>query len=312
MMKKTGPSKIKLIAIGGPTASGKTDFALAVAEKFNGEIVNADSRQVYKKLDIGTAKEPIEKRNNDGTVIISGIRHHLIDIVDPKEEYTLADFQKDAHAAIRNISEKGKLPIIAGGTGLYLDAVVYNYDLSFEKRNKKRRRQLQKLPVQELQRQIEIRDPEILKGMNESDRNNQHRLIRAIERHDEGRAHLITENTSLYETLYLVLDLPREQNNLKIDKRVDEMYKKGLVKENTELRKKGYSTDLSALKTIGYQEFDDHFSGNQTLEETRKLIALHTMQYAKRQRTWFRKNEDAQWVRTTDAGIRMVEKFIKC
>lgn len=310
MTEKNDLSKIKLVAIGGATASGKTAFALTVAKKFNGEIVNSDSRQVYKKLDIGTAKEPIEKRNSDGTVIISGVRHYLIDIVAPNEEYTLADFQKDAHAAIRRISERGKLPIITGGTGLYLDAVIYNYDLSFEKRDKKRRERLQKLPVQELQRHMEIRDPEIFKEMNESDRNNPHRLIRAIERHEEGRAHLITENASTYETIYLVLDPPREQNDLKIDKRVDEMFKKGLVKENTELREQGYSTDLSALKTIGYQEFDEHFSGDQTLEETHELIALHTKQYAKRQRTWFRKNEDAQWIHTTGEGIQMIEEFI--
>jgi tRNA dimethylallyltransferase len=311
MTGKTDTGKIRLVAIGGPTASGKTGLALKIAEKFNGDIVNCDSRQVYRKLDIGTAKEPIEKRNRDGTVMIGGIHHHLIDIVDPKEEYTLADFQKDAHTAIRKISDKGKLPIIAGGTGLYLDAVVYNYDLSYEKRDEKRRERLQKLPVPELQRRLELRDPEILKSMNKSDRNNPHRLIRAIERHDEGRARLITEKPSPYETLYLVLDPPRKETDLRIENRVGEMFEKGLLKENKELREDGYSTELPALKTIGYQEFDEHFSGEQTLEASRQLIVLHTKQYAKRQRTWFRKNADSERIRTTGSALRKVETFLE-
>lgn len=298
----------KLIAIGGVTASGKTSLSIEIAKKHNGSIVNCDSRQVYKNLDIGTAKETIEKRNPDGTVIIKGVTHHLIDFVEPSQDYSLAHFQKDAFSAIDSILKKGQLPLLAGGTGLYIDAIVYNFKLTGDKPSEQERNSLSSMTVEQLQERLQAIDEEVLDTLNTSDRNNPHRLIRAIERSASSAAE--KRGPSRYDTLYLVLDLPDDELEARISKRVDQMFDDGLVAENEALRLSGLTPEHSALSSIGYREFNQYFEGNQTLAETKDLIILHTRQYAKRQRTWFRRNKDVTWIEESTDTKTLIEDFL--
>ncbi|MFH1547540.1 MAG: tRNA (adenosine(37)-N6)-dimethylallyltransferase MiaA, partial [bacterium] len=284
-------SNPKIIALGGPTASGKSKLAIEIAKKFNGEIVNCDSRQFYVGMDIGTGKENISKRNKDGSVDINGITHYLIDLLKPNEEYNLFKFQRKAFSVIGTIIDKRRLPILVGGTGLYIDSIVYNYSLSEYQTDQLRRFELRKMTLEQLQ----VLAKDFISNLNESDRNNPHRLIRAIERRDSETPTPVKGDRK-YDVLYLCINIEKEELEKRISKRVDDMFKNGLEKENAMLRKSGYSTKNNAMKSIGYQEFDGYYAKDHTIEETKELVKTHTMQYAKRQMTWFRRNPEIRWI----------------
>lgn len=300
-------SKSKIVAIGGPTASGKSSIAIELAKNFNGEIINTDSRQFYKHLNIGTAKEEISERMNN-QVLIKKVAHHLIDFLEPDEEFNLARFQKLAFEKIEEITSRGKLPILVGGTGLYIDAVVYNYDLTEEEVNPKRREELSKLSVSKLQKILNKLSPAILKKMTPSDQKNPHRLIRKIEKLESNKPK-DRKKELLYNFLYLAVT-PENQKE-RISERVDKMFEEGLKEENQKIRERGYTTELNSLRAIGYQEFDKYFEGNKTLEDVKKDIKLHTRQYAKRQMTWFKKNEEIIWIENIDQAKKAVNGFIQ-
>jgi len=305
----------KIIAIGGPTASGKTSLSLKLAQEFRGEIVNADSRQVYRYMDIGTGKEPVEKKNPDGSVIIGGIVHYLIDILEPNEPYSLAQFQCDAFRTIDSILKKNKLPILVGGTGLYVDSVVYGYDLTHHTPDTSVREKLRNSTVQELQHSLRELSPHVYTSLNESDRNNPRRLIRGIERAMSESANSDTppknyRNIRRYTTLYFSIQTPEEKLETHISKRVTSMFHNGLVEENLSLRNSGFTTKHTSMSSIGYQELDPYFPREQTLEEVQAAIELHTRQYAKRQMTWFKRNKDISWVRGYDDARPLVQNFL--
>jgi len=301
--------KDKIIAIGGLTASGKTSLSIQIAKKFHGEIISADSRQIYRDLNIGTAKEKIDHLNKDRSVIINGVIHHLIDIIDPDENFNLAIFQKLAVEKIKEISDKKFLPIIVGGTGLYIDSVIYGYNLTEEKFDRSQRVKLSNMTVQELQKLLRIKSRHTFLSLNNSDQNNRYRLIRRIEKLSSTVKSTI-QTSSHFNCLYLAIKTPTNRLSLLIDKRVDDMFEEGLLQENKTLRQKGYTTDLSSMKSIGYKEFDEYFNGTQTLDETKELIKLHTRQYAKRQITWFKRNKDILWVSGLEEAEAAVEKFL--
>lgn len=300
----------RLIAIGGQTATGKTSLSIEVAKKFNCEIISADSRQVYKYLDIGTAKPEIERKLPDGTAIIQGIPHHLIDILEPDEEFNLAAFKKLALEKIAEILQRDETPIIAGGTGLYIDSVLKNYSLPGDNIDHKSRTKLQKMSVQKLCSILSQTSPETLESMTPSDRKNKHRLIRAIEKTHAQPAPSKNSDKS-FDYLYLVKNQNIDSLTEEINDRVDRMFGEGLLEENIELRKKGYSTSLISMKTIGYQEFDDYFAEKISLEEVKNLIKIHTRQYAKRQITWFKRNLEAVWVKNDTEAIGMIADFLE-
>ncbi len=300
----------KLIAIGGLTATGKTALAIKVAKRFDCEIISADSRQIYKYLNIGTAKPKIEKKLRDGISIIRGVPHHLIDILDPADQFDLAKFKKLAIEKIEKISQKNKTPIIAGGTGLYIDSVLKNYSLQGGNIDHKNRSRLQNSDVQTLCSILDQISPDSLASMTPSDQKNKHRLIRAIERAKKGQPRSDQEPRN-FKSLYLVKTKEIEILTKEINDRVDKMFQKGLLKENIALRKKGYSTDLTSMKTIGYQEFDDYFADKIDMDEVKKLIKIHTRQYAKRQITWFKRNPEAVWFENDADAMHEIEKFLK-
>lgn len=300
---------IKIVAIGGRTSSGKSSLAIALARLFNGEIINADSRQVYQGMNIGTAKEIPDEILPDGTHIISEIPHHLVDILDPSEEFNLAKFQKLAHEKIKDIVGRGKLPIIVGGTGLYLDAVVYEYALNNEEIDKKKRAELLKLTVGQLQDRLKETASTAFAELNDSDRSNPHRLIRAIERAGSNTNNQQAQNPK-YDILYLAIKLQDSEFAEKINRRVENMFTSGLVQENASLRELGHTTAFPAMKSIGYEEFDSYFKQEATEEETKDLIKLHTRQYAKRQMTWFKRNKDIVWITNTEEAKSAVQRFL--
>jgi tRNA dimethylallyltransferase len=282
------PYSKPIIVITGPTASGKSSVALKLAKDINGVIINADSRQVYKEISVGTAKpDPKEIQN---------IPHYLYGHVSVKEDYNIYRYQKDVKKLLNEI-DKEKIPILVGGSGLYIDSVIFNYKLKDQPETEKtlrRREKLNRMSARKLQNLIKQRNPELLEDLNESDQKNPIRLIRIIEK---GRSKV---RGQAFEHIYFVIDVPKETLEKRIIQRTEKMFENGLLEENIEIREKGLDK-YSALNTIGYQEFNKYFQKKVTLESIKKEIIKNTKSYAKRQKTWFRKHEHAIW--TSDYSL---------
>lgn len=284
----------KIIVIAGPTASGKSNLSIQLAKDIGGYIINGDSRQVYKHLSIGTAKPFPDKLLEDGTWIISDVRHFLYDIVDPKDPFTLFEYQQEVQKILDR--EEG-IPIIVGGTGLYIDSVVFNYDL----KENNHESDLSNLSLEELQE----RATPFLELMTESDKKNPHRLIRAIQKNSIER----NKGKDL-NSIYFVLDIEKEELRKRIEKRVDKMFEDGLEDENRELLEKGYKYEDKGLNSIGYREFEKYFRKECTLEEVKEEIVKNTLRYAKRQRTWFRRNKNCVYVNSYESMLDLASNFI--
>jgi tRNA dimethylallyltransferase len=273
--------KPKLLVVLGPTASGKTDLAIYLAKKFNGELISADSRMIYKGMDIGT-----NKPNN--------FNHYLIDIINPDEDFNVALYKKMAIDKIREIYERGKLPILVGGTGLYIKAVIENLEFPTVKADKKMRNNLEKKTTEELFNIYEKMDKE---GAKIIDKNNRRRLIRAIEVFTSTGESFFKERKGeqLFDVLQIGIKITKEELKKIIEKRVESMFKQGLEKEVKKLYKK-YGFEIPVMKTIGYWEWDDYFKGLTTREEVRERIKINTINFSKRQMTWFKKDKDIKWI----------------
>ena len=289
MIEYTGP----IIVIAGPTASGKSSIAIKLAKEIGGVIINADSKQVYKEISIGTAK-PTEDD-------MQGIPHHLYGHVSVKDGYNIFKYQKDVNDVLKNLSNN-QIPILVGGTGLYIDSVIFNYNLKENDIDLEKREELNSLSVDELKKLLET---EVLDELNESDRENPIRLIRLIEK--SSSKELIKGRTLNH--IYFVVDKEKVVLSERIKTRVQDMFNNGLLEENIQIRENGLEKYL-ALKTIGYQEFDEYFEGKKSLDEIKEEIINHTNQYAKRQRTWFRKHKEAIWTDDYDLVLEKSEKFI--
>lgn len=279
--------KHKLIAIVGPSATGKSNLAVQLAHKIHGEIISADSRLVYREFNIATAKPDIREQQ--------GIKHHLVDVINPDEEYTVANFADDAKAAIEAIVEKKKIPIVAGGTGLYFRILLENFDLPRVAPNKELREKLEKQSEEELYSMLESLDSEIAQKIH---KNNKVKMIRAIE-----VAQTLNTPMSLaqktkdneYDVLWIGLNAKnRDFVYERINLRVEKMFIDGLWDEARRLFNKYSNLDL-LMNTIGYQELKPHFDGLITLEEAKKNIKQNTRRYAKRQLSWFRANKQINW-----------------
>jgi len=276
--------KPKLIVVLGPTASGKTDLAIDLAKQFNGEIICADSRTIYKGMDIGTAK-PKE---------LKGIPHHLIDIVSPDIDFNVALFKQEAIKKINEIIEKGKMPILAGGTGLYIKAIVENLEFPIVPANQKLRAKLEKKTIAELFEMYIKLDEE---GSKIIDKNNKRRLIRAIEVSLALKESFFKKRKKepMYDVLQIGINIEKDELDKRIRKRVDNMIKQGLEKEVKKLSKK-YRFNVPPMQTIGYREWESYFNKEATLEETIERIKINTIKFAKRQMTWFKKDKTIKWI----------------
>lgn len=290
-------STSKLIVILGPTASGKTELALELAEKFDAEIVSADSRQIYKEMNIGTAK-PSKKE-----------LHHLIDIIKPDQEFTLAQYKNKALKIIKDIQERNKLPLLVGGTGLYIQSIVDNLKIPQVKPDKELRKELEKMTNQELFEKLKKLDKEAISFI---DINNKRRLIRALE------VCLITKKPfsqqrekgkKLFNVLQIGIKTNKEELEKRIDKRTEKMIEMGLVNEVKNLLKK-YSPDLPAMNSIGYQEIIQYLKEEIDLNKVKELIKKHTQQYAKRQMTWFKRDKRINWINNYKEAEKLVRDFL--
>ena len=290
-------SRNPIIVIAGPTASGKSDIAISLAKKINGYIINADSRQIYKELKIGTA-QPVSDYVEDGIWYIDGVRHFLYGYKSIKDTFNISIYQEN----VQNIlNSHNGIPILVGGTGLYMDCIVYNYDLKNEDINSTLRGYLSSLSVNELKSLV---PKDTLNILNNSDRNNPRRLIRVIERKGKKKEKRIS-----LRNISFVIDVPREELTERIRRRIDLMFENGLEKEVENLFET-YDPQLPAFNTIGYQEFREYFNGRKSLSEVESEIVTHTIQYAKRQRTWFKKNKNNIWTRDVNKIFQDAEQFI--
>jgi len=310
--KKENINLPKLVVIIGPTGSGKSKLAIDLAKKFNGEIVVADSRQIYQEMDIGTDKIIIQKNKKsclEKTKIYQGVPHHLIDLVKPNQEFSLSLYKKLALQTIKKIIKKGKLPFLVGGTGLYVQAIVDNLQIPAVPPDKALRKKLEKLSSDKLFQRLKKLDPETAKKI---DPKNKRRLIRALEvclKTGKPFSQQQKKGPVLFDVLQIGLRLPKKVLHQRINQRVEEMIKLGLIAEVKKLIKK-YPINLPAFSGIGYQEIINYLQGKISLEQAKELIKLHTRQYAKRQMTWFKRDERIHWIRTKKEAEKLISAFL--
>lgn len=281
----------KLFIITGPTGVGKTKLSLALAKKIQGAIISADSMQVYKGMDLGTDK--IKKEDQEG------ICHYGLDIIDPKEGYSVAQFQEDVAGYLKEIQRKGMNPILVGGTGLYLHSLMYALDFSRERENADLRKNLddlyEKEGVASLRELLLKEDPEALEHV---DPNNPQRLIRAIELAKAGKkkGRNFDQLREDRQVILVVLNRDREELYRRINDRVDQMIEEGLVEEVKTLVQKGLGKDDQAMKAIGYKEVLSYLEGETSYEDMVQRLKRNSRRYAKRQLTWFRRYPQAHWI----------------
>lgn len=328
--------KLKIIVILGPTASGKSDAAIKLAKKFNGEIISADSRQIYKGMDIGTGKvtgsletvilSEIESRpkrdemkskdpNNQFTklYISEGAPHHLIDVAEPMEDFNVSHFKKLANEAIEEILAKGKLPIICGGTGFWIQAITDDLKLPEVPPNEKLRNELDKLSEEELFAELEKLDLERAANI---DRQNKYRLIRAIEICEAigkvpNKSSVIGHRSSeKYEFLQIGIGVPREILNEKIKKRLEARFKENMIEEVERLHKQGVSWEWMEKIGLEYRWIARFLQNKISLEEMQEKLYYDIIHYAKRQMTWFKKNKKILWKENYSEIEKEVEKFL--
>ena len=274
----------KIIVIVGPTCTGKTKLSIELAKKYNGEIINADSTQIYKDNDIATAKVSLEE--------MEGIKHHLLSIKDLKEDYTVFDYQKDARNCINKIIDKGKIPILVGGTGLYIKSVLYDYKFNLENNKKETYDQYNN---EELYKKLLSIDPK-----TEIHPNNRKRVERALDYYFANNKPISSKektNKILYDVIIIGLTTDRNILYEKINERVDKMLESGLLDEAHRIYESGIRTK-AVLTPIGYKELFPYFEGKENLDNAILLMKQNSRHYAKRQYTWFLHQMDVKWFTT--------------
>lgn len=290
--------KPSILVVAGPTAVGKTAFAIELARKFDGEIVSCDSMQLYKYMDIGSAKPSAEERKM--------AVHHLVDFLDPRDDFSVAEYQKLALETIKDIISRGKLPIIAGGTGLYLNSILYEMNFADAPRDEVYRLELTGIAESDnpqlLHEMLAEQDPEASELIHP---NNYKKIIRALERLKEGEDHIhqfsdiVAENGD-FEPVLLGLTRNRDELYERINARVDTLFEAGLADEVKKLMDMGLTTNDISMKGIGYKEVIDYLNGLISFDESVELIKKNTRHYAKRQLTWLRRYDKMKWINLSE------------
>ena len=291
--------KPTVIVIAGPTASGKTALSIELAKKINGEIISSDSMQIYKDMDIGTAKVTEEE--------MQGIKHYLVDFVSPEKRYSVSDFKKDAEKAIEEILSKGKVPIIVGGTGLYIDSLVYGIEYQDMVFDESYRNELMEIASTEeglkrLYEEAKQIDPEAIKTISENDKKRILRILEIYKATGKNKTEneiLSRQNEVKYDYKVFVLSMDREILYNRINLRVDKMFEAGLLDEVKTLLTK-YEKYATAMQAIGYKEVVEYLNNEISYDEMVDKIKQGSRNYAKRQLTWFRKNKNAIWLNSLD------------
>lgn len=287
--------KKPLIILTGPTAVGKTKASIGLAKTINGEIISADSMQVYKYMDIGSAKIHPEE--------MQGVKHYLVDELEPDEEFNVVRFQKMAKQAIQEIYAKGKVPILVGGTGFYIQAVLYDIDFQENEEDNTYRTELEQLAREKggswLHHMLSEVDEESARDIHE---NNVKKVIRALEYYHQTGKKISEHNAeerqkeSPYNAVYFVLNDDRKNLYESINLRVDQMIEEGLVEEVRGLKMRGYKKEMVSMQGLGYKEMLDYLDGIYSLDEAVEIIKRDTRHFAKRQLTWFRRERNVQWI----------------
>ena len=304
--------KPKIIVIAGPTASGKTALSIELAKRIGGEIISCDSMQIYKDMDIGTAKVTQDE--------MQGIKHYLIDFVSPDERYSVSNFKTDCENAIEQILKKNKVPIIVGGTGLYVDSIIYGIEYQDMQFDEKYRQDLMKIAETEeglakLYDEASKIDKEAIAKISPNDKK---RIIRILEiykatgKNKTEQEKMSRQKELKYEFVVFALDMEREKLYERINRRVDLMIKKGLIHEVENLKEK-YNHFPTAMQGLGYKEVVEYLEGKCSYKEMIEKIKQETRHYAKRQLTWFRKNKQTRWLNAEEKiqnNIDVILKFI--
>ena len=287
-----------IIAVAGPTAVGKTKFAIRIAQEFDGEVVSCDSMQLYRFMDIGSAKPTAEE--------MTQARHHLVDIIDPREDFSVAEYQKLAKAALRDIFSRGKTPVISGGTGLYLNSLIYDMDFSSAPGDIEYRNRLMKIAQEQgnesLHQMLHDLDPDAAENIHP---NNTKKVIRAMERLREGEERIrqfrdINRETEDYRTVLIGLTRERSELYERINRRVDILVENGLFEEVRGLMDMGLTTENISMKGIGYKEIMQYFNEVYSKGTAIDTIKKNTRHYAKKQLTWFRRYDRMKWYNISD------------
>jgi tRNA dimethylallyltransferase len=305
-----GNTRQKIIVILGPTASGKSEVAIKLAKKFNGEIISADSRQVYRGMDIGTGKIPgrVTLNLKPVTYLSEGISHYSIDIVSPKTEYNAAKFKKDANYIIRHVLRKGKLPIICGGTGFWIKAIIDNVDFPEVKPDEKLRRKLNNKNANKLFEMLQKLDPERARNI---DAKNKVRLIRAIEICKKlGKVPKINSQRKNYDFFQIGIEVSKKNLHENIKKRLGKRFKQGMIKEVEKLHSSGISWKKIQSFGLGYCWIPLYLQNKIPREELFEKIYQAEKNYAKRQMTWFKKDRRIKWMKNYKEIERKTKNFI--
>ena len=298
----------KIVVIAGPTASGKSRIGVDLARKFNGEIISCDSMQVYKYMDIGTAKITREE--------MQGIPHHMISVADPLKDYSVGEYAKAAEIAIKDVISIGKVPFIVGGSGLYIDSILYPLTFGSNKNNSIRlelQRELEENGAEYMHAKLAAIDPEDAEKIHP---NNTKRVLRALE------IYQVTGNCKSemkevvkpmkYDCLMIALDIDREELYCNINNRVDKMMQDGLLDEISKLNTMGIDFSKQSMQAIGYKEFENYFNGTISIDDTVEIIKKNTRNYAKRQITWLKRYKFAKWLSSKEVEeiVNSVSMFL--
>lgn len=302
--------KPKVLVVLGTTSAGKTSLGVQLASELNGEIISADSRQVYKGMDIGTGKDLGEYKVNGRK-----IKYHLIDVVSPKQKFDLAKYQKLARLAIKDILQRGKLPIIVGGTGLYIQALVDNYQLSSAKPDLKKRAQLEKLGVPELFKKLFELKPDFAARLNNSDKNNPRRLVRYLELISLGTLDINQRQESPYDFLLLGLNLPDKILKAKITKRIiDRLEKEDMVSEVKNLQKSGVAWQRLESFGLEYKFISQYLQDKFDYVTMIDKLSTASYRFAKRQKTWFKRWEkqgsNINWIKDKTGALKIINNWL--
>lgn len=290
--------KPEVIVICGPTASGKTALSIKLAKKINGEIISSDSMQIYKDMDIGTAKPNKEE--------MQGIKHYLIDFVEPNQRYSVAEFKKDAESAIEEILSKGKTPIVVGGTGLYIDSLIYGIEYQDIQLDEKYRKELEERVetegLEKVYQEAQKIDPQAMEKISANDKKRILRVLEIFKATGKTKTQQEIEsrkNGVKYDYKVFAINWEREVLYERINKRVDIMIEQGLIQEVKQLLEK-YTEFPTAMQGLGYKEVVEYLHGITTKEEMIEKLKMETRRYAKRQITWFKKNKQTIWIEAED------------
>ncbi len=314
--------KPKVIAIVGPTASGKSSLGILVAKEFNGEIISVDSRQVYKGMDVGTAKEDFDRIEDEiekgGSVeqlfgsrrhfISEGVEHSGIDLINPDQNYSAAEFKEYAENKINEIIKRGKVPVLVGGTGFWLKAILENFDLANTPADSNLRAELESQKLGDLYHEYKQLDPV---GADLIEKKNKRKLVRALEvtkLTGKPFSDQQTKGESKYDVLQIGIRVDREKLYDRINDRVDEMIAKGLVDEVRGLKEK-YGCEVESMTGIGYRQICEFLNGEESLKDAIETIKRDTRHYAKRQMTWFKRDDSIKWIEDSSEVFDLVQKF---